>query len=48
MRLHLTVKGSTLLGNFAPLGGDLYNLGVFYLYDSTIGVICRTTLEAIR
>jgi hypothetical protein len=35
----LTVRDSTVLGNSAPLGGDLYNLGALYLYDSTVGVI---------
>jgi hypothetical protein len=28
-----------VLGNSAPLGADLYNLGVATLNDSTVGVI---------
>jgi hypothetical protein len=35
----LTLKHSTVLNNLAPLGADLYNLGVVTLDDSTIGVI---------
>jgi hypothetical protein len=35
----LTVADSVVLGNSAPLGADLYNLGVATLNDSTVGVI---------
>jgi hypothetical protein len=35
----LTVKDSTVLGNTAPSGADLYNLGALTLDDSTVGVI---------
>ena len=35
----LAVKDSTVLGNTAPSGADLYNLGVLALDDSTVGVI---------
>jgi predicted outer membrane repeat protein len=35
----LTVDDSVVLGNSAPLGADLYNLGVAILNDSTVGVI---------
>ncbi len=35
----LAVKDSTVLGNHALLGADLYNLGAFTLNDSTVGVI---------
>ena len=31
------VGKSTLLGNFAPFGGDLYNAGLLSLFDSIIG-----------
>jgi predicted outer membrane repeat protein len=34
----LTVKDSTVLNNVAPLGADLYNLGVATLNDTTVGV----------
>jgi predicted outer membrane repeat protein len=33
----LMVRDSTLLGNSAPLGGDLYNAGLVSLFDSIIG-----------
>jgi predicted outer membrane repeat protein len=35
----LAVKDSTVLGNVAPLGADLYNLGALSLDDSTVGVL---------
>jgi predicted outer membrane repeat protein len=35
----LTVKDSTVTGNAAPAGADLYNLGALTLDDSTVGVI---------
>ena len=35
----LAVKDSTVLGNFAPRGADIYNLGALPLDDSTVGVI---------
>ena len=35
----LAVKDSTVLGNFALLGGGIYNLGALTLDDSTVGVI---------
>ena len=35
----LTLRGSTILGNVAPLGADVYNLGRLFLYDSVIGVL---------
>ena len=35
----LTIRQSKVLGNFAPLGlgGDLYNAGLVYVFDSIIG-----------
>src|SRR5205807_9122237 len=33
----LTVRDSTILGNSAPVGGDVYNLGDLFIYDSVIG-----------
>jgi len=33
----LTVRDSTLLGNSAPLGGDLYTGGFVFISNSTIG-----------
>jgi hypothetical protein len=35
----LAVKDSTVLGNTAPGGADLYSLGALTLEDSTVGVI---------
>jgi len=35
----LTVQDSTVCGNVAPLGADLFNLGVATLNDSTVCVI---------
>ena len=35
----LTVADSVVCSNVAPLGADLYNLGVTTLNDSTVGVI---------
>jgi predicted outer membrane repeat protein len=35
----LTLNDSVVVNNIAPLGADLYNLGVFTLNDSTVGVI---------
>jgi predicted outer membrane repeat protein len=35
----LAVKDSTVLGNTAPSGADLYSLGALTLDDSTVGVI---------
>jgi hypothetical protein len=33
---NLTLRGSTVLGNFAPLGGDVYNAGMLFVYGSII------------
>ena len=33
----VTVRDSTVLGNIAPLGGDLYNAGAVSVFDSLIG-----------
>jgi hypothetical protein len=33
----LTAKDSTVLTNTAPLGGDLYNAALVYVFDSIIG-----------
>jgi hypothetical protein len=33
----LKIWDSTLLANAAPLGGDLYNAGLVYLFGSIIG-----------
>ncbi len=35
----LTIKDSSVLGNSAPSGAHLYNLGAVTLNDSTVGVI---------
>jgi hypothetical protein len=35
----LAIKNSKVLGNVAPVGADIYNVGVLILNDSTIGVI---------
>jgi hypothetical protein len=35
----LAVKDGTVLGNVAPSGADVYNLGALTLDDSTVGVI---------
>jgi hypothetical protein len=35
----LSVKDSTVLGNTAPSGADVYSLGVLSLDDSTVGVL---------
>jgi hypothetical protein len=35
----LTVKDSTVLGNSAPSGADVYSLGALTLDDSTVGVL---------
>jgi predicted outer membrane repeat protein len=32
----LIVRDSTVINNTAPLGGDLYNAGLVYLFDSTV------------
>ena len=38
-RWKLTLRGSTLLNNSAPVGADLYNLGTLSLFKDSIGVI---------
>jgi hypothetical protein len=35
----LTIDDSCVCGNVAPVGADLYTLGVVTLNDSTVGVI---------
>ena len=34
----LTLSHSKVRRNTAPLGGDLYNAGLVYVFDSSIGV----------
>jgi hypothetical protein len=34
----LTIRGSTVVGNLAPVGADLYNLGILSLSGDTIGI----------
>lgn len=35
----LTIDDSVVLGNVAPLGADVYNLGTVAIHDSTVGVL---------